>query len=300
MLNSSVIAVSSSAPSLAPGVVRMTGFTPGHPPAIHEEAPIGLYDSGVGGLTVLAAIARRLPNERFVYIADQAHVPYGGRPLGEIRTFAGSLARYLFDRGCKMAVMACNISSATALEDVEAGVGPEHVLGVIHPGARAAVARTRAGRIGVLATAGTVASGAYPRSVATLDAGLEVHQVACPRFVPLVEAGETETPDAEDAAATYLAPLRAAGVDTVILGCTHYPFLLPTLRTVAPELAFVDPAEATAAAVEDHLVRAGRVRGPHPGHHELLTTGAADTFATQLSSFMPGVEGEIAHLPWAP
>lgn len=302
MLNPSVIAVPELMPWDPPGEVALTGFVAGRAPALHADAPIGLYDSGVGGLTVLAAIARRLPDERFVYIADQAHVPYGGRPLSEIRRFAGSLARYLFDRDCKMAVMACNVSSATALDDVEGVVGPDHVLGVIHPGSRAAAQATKTGAIGVLATAGTVASGAYPRAVAALDGALAVHQVACPRFVPLVEAEETESADAEDAARAYLGPLIEAGVDTVVLGCTHYPFLLPALRRVAPHLTFVDPAEETADEVVRRLTATGRVcpppHPPGPPRHLLLTTGSPAAFAAQLDRFAPGSSAAVARLPW--
>lgn len=289
----------------ASGVIAREGFGPGHAPAVHEQAPIGLYDSGVGGLTVLAAIARHLPHERFIYIADQAHVPYGGRALSEIQSFAGSLARYLFDHGCKAAVMACNISTATTLDLVEDQVGPEHVLGVIHPGAQAAAEVTQTQRIGVLATAGTVASGAYPAAVRAIDSGLQVHQVACPRFVPLVEAQRSDSPDAHDAAASYLQPLIEAGVDTVILGCTHYPFLLRTLAAVAPAgMRFVDPAEQTARTLKATLQRTGRVRpAPLPGRtmpHQLLTTGHADVFARQLRDLMPEIEGQVARLPWAP
>lgn len=292
-------------PWAPPGQIRLEGFSLGHAPAVHDDAPIGLYDSGVGGLTVLAAIARHLPAERFIYIADQAHVPYGGRPLAEVRTFAGSLARYLFDRGCKAAVMACNISSATALDEVEAHVGPEHILGVIHPGARAAAEVTRSKRVGVLATAGTVASGAYPRAIEVIDTGLAVHQMACPKFVPLVEAGRSDSPEAHEAALTYLEPLLHAGVDTVILGCTHYPFLLPTLRRIAPaHVQFVDPAEETALTLKRVLQKTGRVRSGHadtrPGHHQLLTTGDPSIFTKQLAALTPSIQGEVAQLPWSP
>lgn len=290
-----------ASPSLHAGPFRV-----GRAPETAATAPIGLYDSGVGGLTVLAAIARRLPHERFVYIADQAHVPYGGRPLSQIRDFACGLARYLFDRGCKAAVMACNVSSATALDDVEGAVGPTHALGVIRPGAEAARAATRNGRIGILATAGTVASEAYPQALAQLDPALAVTQSACPRFVPLVEAQTTAAPEAFEAARAYLAPLLEAGADTVVLGCTHYPFLLDTLRAVAPTITFVDPAEETAAALEATLVEHARVHPAAPAPaaaasqaHLLYTTGDADAFAEQLTRFAPDLAADVRRLPWS-
>ncbi len=285
-----------------PGQLSSTGFIPGIPPAVSPDAPIGLYDSGVGGLTVLQSIAAYLPSERFIYIADQAHVPYGGRDLTQIRSFAGSLARYLFDRGCKMAVMACNISSATALDGLEAELGGEHVLGVIRPGAEAAARVSQIGKVGVLATAGTVASEAYVRALKNLDPAIDVHQVACPRFVPLVEAQQTHTEDAFDAARSYLAPLVAAGVDTVVLGCTHYPFLLSTLEAVAPEhLRFIDPAQETALTLRSVLQANQRVRtSPHAPRHQLLTTGDALAFKDQLCRMLPDIQGDVAALPWRP
>lgn len=307
-----MIAVPSLWSSPDVGVIPRGGFGHGLLPTRSSEAPIGLFDSGVGGLTVAAAIQRRIPEERFIYVADQAHVPYGGRPLDEIRGFAGSLSRYMFERGAKLVVMACNVSSATALAEVQAGVGDEHALGVIRPGAAAAAAVSRSRRVGVLATAGTVASGAYVTATEALDQDLTVHQVACPAFVPLVESGRTESDEAHEAARAYLAPLLAAGVDTVILGCTHYPFLLPTLRRVAPEgVTFVDPAEETARVVEDTLRRAGRARAPGPhdlasgargghGAHQLLTTQDPALFAEQVARLTPDVEGKVARVPWAP
>jgi glutamate racemase len=295
-----MLAVPTYGPGPEVGVITHGGFMAGAPPARSAHAPIGLFDSGVGGLTVAAAIARRMPEERFIYVADQHHVPYGGRPLDEIRSFAGSLSRYMFERGAKLVVMACNVSSATALAEVQAGVGEAHALGVILPGARAAVAATRTGNIGVLATAGTVASGAYVAAAGVLDPAVTVHQVACPAFVPLVESGRAESPEAHDAARGYLAPLVAAGVDTVILGCTHYPFLLPTLRRVAhANLTFVDPAEETARVVEDTLRRGGRAHAGARAPHQLLTTLDPTLFAEQLARLTPELVGEVARVPWA-
>lgn len=216
----------------------------------NREAPIGLFDSGLGGLTVAAAIARALPHEDLVYFGDTARVPYGNRSPGTVVRYARNIMGFLRRQDIKLAVVACNTVSAHALDALVA----EHdipVLGVIAPGARAAHAASRNGRIAVLATPGTVRSEAYPQALTGLDEALRAHQVACPLFVPLVEEGWLDHPVAEMVAREYLSPLVGTGVDTVILGCTHYPLLRPVLRRVVdallgPHVAIVDSAEATA------------------------------------------------------
>lgn len=256
-----------------------------------------MFDSGVGGLTVLTRLARLLPFERILYIADQAHVPYGGRPLDEIHTLALGLSEHLFGEGCKAVVMACNISSATALDDVAARHLDRPTLGMIVPGASAAATRTKNGRIGVLATAGTVASEAYPRAFARMESSLEVRQVACPDFVPLVERGAVHGEDAERAARTYLAPLLEADVDTVVLGCTHYPYLLSTLERVAPAVRFVDPAEHTVIALREQLARRDLLAlEPPAAPHKLFTTGDLATFSTQLTALVGDARYEVERL----
>lgn len=266
------------------------------PPASHPApssapcAPIALFDSGVGGLTVLEAIARRLPGESTHYVADQAHVPYGGRPLGEVRSFAAGLTAHAFGVGAKLVVMACNVSSATYAEEADRLYGRGRVLGVVVPGARAAEAATRARRVAVLATEGTVASGAYPAAFSRLDARLEVTQVACPRFVPLVEAGALEGAQAEDAVDEALAAVRRARADVVVLGCTHYPYLLPVLRRQAPDLCYVDPAEATAYEVEQRI--AAFASPARSAVHRLFTTGDPGAFEAQAAALLAD------RLPW--
>ena len=257
-------------------------------PPRHSHAPLGVFDSGLGGLTVARRLRELLPGEALIYLADQAHVPYGGRELGEVCGFACGISAALLARGCKALVMACNISSATALPVVQAENPDVPILGVILPGAQAAAAQTRNRRIGVLATAGTVKSGAYTRALHTLDPALHVVEVACPAFVPLVEAGETETVTAREAAAEYLAPLRAAEVDTVVLGCTHYPFLLPVLESLAPHLRYVDPAEQTICELAERLRQADLLAptGRQP-RHRLTTTGDLATFTAQARRFFP-------------
>jgi glutamate racemase len=251
-----------------------------------------VFDSGLGGLTVVRRLREALPGERIVYVADQAHVPYGGRELGEVCGFACSISEALLAYGCKAIVMACNISSATALPVVQAEHPCVPILGVLLPGASSAAAQTASGRVGVLATEGTVRSGAYTRALRALNADLQVTEAACPAFVPLVEAGELATDAAFDAARACLAPLHLAGVDTVILGCTHYPFLLPTLNALAPDLRFVDPAEQTALEMRDLLARADLLAAPDAlatmaPPSLLTTTGDVTTFTAQTRRFLP-------------
>jgi glutamate racemase len=254
------------------------------------DAPIGVFDSGVGGLTVARRILQLLPDERIVYVADQAHVPYGGRELSEVRGFAGGISAALFDHGCKAVVMACNISSAVALEDVRAAHPDRTVLGMIAPGACRAARTTKNGRIGVLATAGTVQSGAYSRALHSLNAALTVVEVACPAFVPLVEAGEEASEAALRASEEYLAPIRRIGADTIILGCTHYPFLLGALTSVWSGPVYVDPAEQTSRELAEQLastVPAARTSDPSEARHLLTTTGDPAAFERHLHRFLP-------------
>jgi len=256
-----------------------------------STAPIGIFDSGVGGLTVASRILEALPHERLVYVADQFHVPYGGRPLQEVQGFAGAISAALIECGCKAVVMACNISSAVALEGVRA-LNPNTVmLGMIGPGACRASRATNNGRIGVLATAGTVQSGAYTRSLRALDPRLTTVEVACPEFVPLVEAGEESSEAAQRAAEQYLAPLREADVDTVILGCTHYPFLTDTLLSVWDGPTYIDPAEQASYELVEQLAGASLLADKThetEARHLLTTTGDPIAFRQHLDRFLPG------------
>jgi glutamate racemase len=251
---------------------------------VNGLGPIGVFDSGVGGLSVASELLSVVPDESLLYYADTKHVPYGGRPLDEVRGFALHIVDFLVDRGAKLVVMACNISSATAVEMAQERYPDVPMIGVLRPGARAACA-TGADRIGVLATQGTVASGAYERAVHEADKGIGVLQVACPKFVPLVESGRTEGEEARDACREALLPLAThPACDAIILGCTHYPFLLPMLRRVASELfehgpIFVDPAEETARTVAQTL-RACCIAA-EPGSrpiHRFFASGDVDQF----------------------
>ncbi len=225
-------------------------------------SPLGVFDSGIGGLTVAHALFERLPGESVIYYGDTARVPYGPKSPETVRRYSAEILAYLLDRGVKMVVVACNTSTAHALDDLRARA-PVPVLGVIEPGARAAVAASRSGRIGVIGTAGTIASGAYERAIHAVAPGADVHATACPMFVPLVEEGWFEHPAAELIAREYLAPLEGVGVDVLVLGCTHYPLLKPLLgRVLGAGVRLIDSAEETATAVRRELESRGLLASP--------------------------------------
>jgi glutamate racemase len=229
---------------------------------VSDPRPIGVFDSGVGGLTVLGEIRDRLPYENTVYFGDTARVPYGVRDPAEVREFAFEIITYLTDLDVKLVVVACNTASAVALEAAQAEFDVP-VVGVIEPGARAAAVDTINRRVGVLATRVTVESGAYRRAVRNLDAGIEVHEQACPEFVPLIEKGVVDGPELEKVARGYLDPLMSRRVDAVILGCTHYPLISATInRILGPEVRLISSAGQTALEVSRILSRRGYLRRP--------------------------------------
>jgi glutamate racemase len=222
-----------------------------------NPAPIGIFDSGIGGLTVVRAIYERLPHESTLYFGDTARVPYGPKSPDTVRRYSLEILHWLLGQRVKAVVIACNTSTAHALEALQAE-SPVPVIGVIEPGARAAVSATRVGHIGVIGTAGTVASNAYARAIQAARPGTAVEQKACPLFVPLVEEGWFEHPAAGLIAAEYLEPLKGAGVDVMVLGCTHYPLLKPLLqRTMGTDVRLIDSGEETAAVVEAALRSSG-------------------------------------------
>src|SRR6266702_793792 len=222
-----------------------------------NNAPLGVFDSGIGGLTVARALFERLPHESVIYFGDTARVPYGPKSPDTVRRYSAEILAYLLHRGVKAVVVACNTSTAHALGYLQSHSSVP-VVGVIEPGARAAVAATRTGTIGVIGTAGTIASGAYERAIKALRPDARVYSQPCPLFVPLVEEGWFEHPAAELIARDYLAPLQRAKVDVLVLGCTHYPLLKPLLARVMagkPDVKLVDSAEETATAVSKELER---------------------------------------------
>jgi len=267
-------------------------------------APIGVFDSGVGGLTVLRALRRRLPHEDTVYLGDTARVPYGPKSPETVRRYAGEAGDFLLDHGVKLLVVACNTATARALPDLVEDL-PVPVVGVIEPGARAAVRASRGGAIGVIGTAGTVASGAYEEAIRSLRADARVEAAACPLFVALVEEGWTEGPVARLTAERYLEPLLSRGIDTLVLGCTHYPLLSPLLESVVgPDVALVDSAEATAATVQETLGRLGLAAplGGRPGRALHYVTDDAARFR-EIAGRWLGSEPdhlELVELPHRP
>jgi glutamate racemase len=269
--------------------------------------PIGVFDSGVGGLTVLSEIRRRLPAESTVYLGDNARTPYGPRPADEVRGFTLECAQWLLDQDVKALVLACNTATSRALPDVRAW-SPVPVLGVVRPGAVTAAASTRTGHIGVVATAGTVESGAYPAAIGEADPKLVVRQQACPDLVPLVEAGKLEGSEPERTLASYLGPLMDGDplIDTLLLGCTHYPLLRPLIeQQVGPTVAVVDSAFTSALAAEDLLDALG-ARSPADqqeptvsGFNRIATTGDVAAFTSVAERLfgarLPAVEAaEVA------
>jgi len=216
---------------------------------------IGIFDSGVGGLTVLGALRRRLPAEDFVYLGDTARLPYGTKSAATVQRYAVNAANRLAEHGVKLLIIACNTASSYALDAVVAALSIP-VVGVVSPGAKAAIA-TGARRIGVIGTEGTIRSGAYQAAIGNLDPDIDIESIACPLFVPLAEEGWGDHPVTDEVARHYLTPLLEWGADTIILGCTHYPLLTPSLqRVVGSGMALVDSAGAVAETVaEEHADR---------------------------------------------
>lgn len=276
-----------------------------------DGRPIGVFDSGVGGLTVLAELRRRLPQEPTVYLGDNARTPYGPRPADEVRRFTLESVDWLLSQDVKLLVLACNTATARALDDVR-GRSDVPVVGVVRPGAVAAAAATRSRHVGVIATVGTVDSGAYPAAIVEADPATDVVQLACPELVPMAEAGILDGRRAESVLRAYLEPMLAAdpAMDTLLLGCTHYPLLRgPIERIVGDHVAVVDSAFTTALAVEDLLdalgARAPRAPRDEASMHRVATTGDVNAFMTVAERLfgerLPQVEaieiGVVAPLP---
>jgi glutamate racemase len=262
-----------------------------------DGRPIGVFDSGMGGLTVLHECLVTLPHEDFVYLGDGARLPYGPRPLEEIRRFAGEIAGYLERAGVKLIVAACNSATAAALPDLQRRLAVP-VVGVLAPEAHAAVLATRNRRIGLLATAATVASGRYAELVHTLDAGSEVISVACPRLVPLIEGDDPYAEETTDAVREYAALLRDADVDTVILGCTHYPLIRPIFQRVFGRgVTLVFSAEETAREVAETLARKGIENSTsREGAYRFLTTGDPEQFQAMGTRFLQLPIATVQHV----
>jgi glutamate racemase len=257
--------------------------------APNGSRPIGVFDSGVGGLTVFREIARALPGESLIYLGDSARVPYGTKSPRIVTRYALEAARHLLGRNIKMLVVACNTATAAALPTLRDALTIP-VIGVVEPGARAAVERTQ-GRIGVIATEGTVNSRAYTNAIRLLDPDVEVIESPAPLFVALAEEGWANTHVAREVAEIYLEPLIDAGIDTLVLGCTHYPILRGTIESVVGDtVAIVDSAETTAACVQQDLQLRNTSGKPS---YEFLVTDAEERFRRIAADFL---EREIDNL----
>ncbi len=284
-------------------MARMDSATTGRDP---RARPIAVFDSGVGGLTVLHELLVRLPREDFVYLGDTARFPYGERSPEEIERFAAEIAEELLRRQAKLLVVACNSATSAALPSLSARMRQTtlgiDVMGVVRPEALRAVAATRSGRIGLLATPTTVASGAYEHAVAAVDPHVALHAVACPTLASIIQAGEQFDEQALTTVRGACEPLRRADVDTVILGCTHYPLIAPMLqRTLGPEVALITSGAALARQVE-HALGTRELRNPRAegeGEYRFLCTGDVAAFRELGTRFLQMPLGEVEHVELA-
>jgi len=265
-----------------------------------DSRPVGVFDSGVGGLTVLHECLVTMPHEDFVYLGDHARLPYGPRPLADVRRFAREIAVYLQELGVKLVVNACNTATSAALPQLQEELEVP-VIGVITPEAHAAVRATRNRRVGLLATEGTVAAGRYRELVHALDAGVELVQVACPRLVPLIESDDPFSAETTDAVRGYAEALKSADVDTVILGCTHYPLIRPIFQRVfGRDVTLVFSAEETAREVAETLARKGYDNETaREGAYRFLTTGDPHAFREMGARFLQLPIDDVEHVELA-
>ncbi len=255
-----------------------------------DPRPIGVFDSGVGGLTVLREIQRQLPDESTTYLGDEARFPYGPRPLRQVKQFSFEIMRFFMTRDVKLVVVACNTATAAALGDIRKAF-PIPVVGVIRPGAEAGALASRSRRIGVMATAATVKSRSYFDNIKDINPTAQVWEQACPKLVALVEAGRTRDAQTVATLRSYLAPLLAHDIDTLILGCTHYPLLRePIEELVGPTVTVVDSAATTAAATR-LIVEVNRLEnGAEPPLHELYSTSSPTADFRAVAERMFGAE----------
>lgn len=261
-------------------------------------SPIGVFDSGLGGLTVLRSLIDLLPDEPVLYFGDTGRFPYGPKPAEEVRAYALEIGDLLVERGARLVVVACNSAAAAALDCLRERL-PVPVVGVVEPGVVSAVQATRNGRIGVIGTVGTITSGAYQRAAAAIDPGLDLTCVACPGFVEFVEAGDVDSAEVRSLAASLLAPLQDSDVDTLVLGCTHYPLLARTIGAVMGRgVVLVSSADETAFAVRA-LIGGSHRRPPHPAPHTFLTSGDVATFRRLGARFLGPEVADVEAWSWS-
>jgi glutamate racemase len=269
------------------------------------QQPIGVFDSGVGGLTVLHELLVSLPGEDYLYLGDTARFPYGERTQQELQAFASEIAEHLLAAGAKLLVIACNAASSAALPAVEAKLRREgreiDVIGVVGPATQLAVAGSRSGRIGLLATPATVASGAYERAVGAADPHVHLESVGCPDLAPIIQGGFPFDERVVETVRGYCVPLREAQVDTVILGCTHFPLVAPMLqRSLGRGVALVTSGAGVARSVERALASRGLLN-PQTGEgaYRFLSTGEVESFRALGTRFLQMPLGEVVHVDLA-
>jgi glutamate racemase len=251
--------------------------------------PIGFFDSGEGGLTVMREVARLLPGEDLVYACDTAHFPYGPRPMAEVRRYFLRFMDFFAAQSCKLVVVACNTATAAALDLLESGSLPVPAIGVVHPGARAAAAISRSGRIGVAATQGTCNSGIYPRTISQYRPDGVITQQPCPILVIRAEEGVISGPVVREEVERCLQPLMAEGMDTLVLGCTHFPHMEAVIAdVVGPGVTLIDPGLATAAEVAYRLQAEGGARTAGTGERRFYTTADPKHFLEVAGRLWPG------------
>lgn len=251
------------------------------------KQPIGIIDSGVGGLTVAKEILRQLPYEQIIYLGDNLRCPYGPRTKQEVKAFTWELTDFLLEKNIKMLIIACNTATAAALDDIKKKVNIP-VIGVIHPGARAAIKHSNNLKIGIIGTEGTIKSNAYTEALHSINKRVEVTGIACPKFVPLVESDQYASPLAEKVVAESLSPLKATDIDTLILGCTHYPLLGKAIqRTLGKDVKVISSGDETAreaSTILDYhnLLNTGKVKP----EHQFYTTGSRRIFKRIAASWL--------------
>lgn len=261
--------------------------------------PIGMFDSGVGGLTVARAVIDVLPHEDVIYFGDTARCPYGPRPVDEVRRFALEIMDALVQEDVKLLVVACNAAASAALVEAQRRYDVP-VLSVIEPGVRAAVAATRNGRVGVIGTEVTISSRSYDDALGRLEAGVTLVSQACPRFVEFVESGDSTSEELLRVAEGYLAPLKTSGVDTVILGCTHYPLLSGVIRYVlGDDVVLISSAEVTADEVYVRLKDAALLNpSGAPGSHRFIASGGQAMLGDLAARLLGSAFTRVEHRPW--
>jgi glutamate racemase len=263
-----------------------------------SRGPIGIFDSGVGGLSVLRAVRQLLPGEAVLYLADQAHVPYGPRPLEEVRAFAAGITRYLLGQGAKLIVVACNAASAAALHHLRENFPDVPFVGM-EPAVKPAAEHTRSGVVGVLATPATFQGALYASVIERFANGVTLLQNTCPGLVMEIESGELGSSRVRTILEEALEPMLAQGIDTVVLGCTHYPFVIPLIESIAgPSVRVIDPAPAVARQVGRLLDQRGlRNLSGEPGAARFLTTGEPGRLKALLPKLL-GETGDVVLVRW--